>query len=155
MYIPGSLKRRSMQIQLHHQNDAVHLKAQNEDGHEVQLDGSEKIGGENLGFRPMQMLLVALGSCASMDVLSILQKQKQVIDSYSVYVDGEREPDAIPSLFTDIHVRFEFQGPIDEKKVKRAIELSMGTYCSVTKTLEKTANITSSFILNGHEEQRV
>ncbi|MBO6523721.1 MAG: OsmC family protein [Balneolaceae bacterium] len=144
-----------MQIQLHRQNNAVHLKALNEDRYEVQLDGSEKIGGENLGFRPMQMLLVALGSCASMDVLSILQKQKQVIDSYSVYVDGERESDTIPSLFTDIHVRFEFQGPIDEKKVKRAIELSMGTYCSVTKMLEKTANITSSFILNGHEEQRI
>ncbi len=144
-----------MQIQLHRQNKAVHLKALNEDGHEVQLDGSEKIGGENLGFRPMQMLLVALGSCASMDVLSILQKQKQTIDSYSVFVDGEREPDAVPSLFTDIHVRFEFNGDIDEKKIKRAIKLSMETYCSVTKTLEKTAKITSSFILNGHEEQRI
>jgi len=144
-----------MQIQIVRLNDAVHLKAINEEGHEVNLDGSENIGGENLGYRPMQMLLVALGSCASMDVLSILNKQRQTIENYSVHVDGEREPNKVPSLFTNIHVRFEFIGPLEEKKISRAIELSMGTYCSVTKTLEKTANITSSYILNNHEEQRV
>lgn len=144
-----------MQIQLHRQNKAVHLKALNEDGLEVNMDGSEKIGGENLGFRPMQMLLVALGSCTSMDVLSILNKQKQIIEEYSVFVDGERDSSKVPSLFTDIHVRFIFKGAVDEKKIRRAIELSMAMYCSVTKTLEKTATITSSFILNNHEEQRI
>lgn len=144
-----------MQIQLHRQNKAVHLKAINEDGHEVNLDGSNTIGGEDLGFRPMQMLLVALGSCASMDVLSILAKQKQVIEGYSVFVDGERDPNSVPSLFTDIHVRFEFKGDIEPKKIIRAIQLSMNTYCSVTKTLEKTAKITSSFILNNYEEQTI
>ncbi|GAB5409578.1 MAG: OsmC family protein [Balneolaceae bacterium] len=144
-----------MQIQLERNNEAVHLVAKNEEEHEVQLDGSDKIGGQNLGFRPMQMLLVALGSCASMDVLSILKKQRQNIESYSVVVNGDREVDKVPSLFIDIHVRFEFTGVLDESKIRRAIELSMGTYCSVTKTLEKTAHITSSFILNNHEEKRI
>tara|TARA_R110000868_G_scaffold383578_7_gene650663 strand:- start:15669 stop:16103 length:435 start_codon:yes stop_codon:yes gene_type:complete len=144
-----------MQIQFQRLNDGVHLKALNEEGHEVHLDGSEKIGGQNLGFRPMQMLLVALGSCASMDVLSILTKQRQIIETYSVFVNGEREQDKVPSLFKDIHVRFELTGDLDGKKVRRAIDLSMGAYCSVTKTLEKSANITSSFILNNHEEQRI
>lgn len=144
-----------MRIQLDRQNKAVHLTATNKNGHQVQLDGSEKIGGENQGFRPMQMLLVALGSCASMDVISILQKQKQVIDDYKVTVDGEREEGVIPSLFKDIHVRFDFTGDLDEKKIRRAISLSMEKYCSVTKTLEKTATITSSYTLNGHEEQRI
>jgi putative redox protein len=144
-----------MRIQLDRQNKAVHLTATNEAGHQVQLDGSEKIGGEDKGFRPMQMLLVALGSCASMDVISILQKQKQEIGSYKVIVDGDRDPDKVPSLFTDIHVRFDFEGALDEKKIRRAISLSMEKYCSVTKTLEKTAAITSSYTLNGHEEQRI
>lgn len=145
-----------MQIQLHRQNDAVHLKAQNEEGNEVNLDGSETIGGEGLGFRPMQMLLVALGSCASMDVLSILKKKKQSLETFSVFVNGDRDEDKVPSLFKTIHVRFEFGGDdVDEKKVRRAIELSMRTYCSVTKTLEKTAEITSSYKINGNEAQRV
>ncbi|HCD52339.1 MAG TPA: hypothetical protein DEQ34_07825 [Balneolaceae bacterium] len=144
-----------MEIQLHRQNKAVHLKAINETGNEVHLDGAEKIGGENLGFRPMQMLLVALGSCSSMDVLSILAKQKQKVDDFSVYVNGEREQDKVPALFTEIHVRFEVTGEVDEKKLHRAIDLSMNKYCSVTKTLEKTATITSSFILNGTQEQSI
>lgn len=144
-----------MQIQLHRQNNAVHLSAENEDGHVVQLDGSDKIGGQNKGFRPMQMLLVALGSCASMDVISILHKQKQVIDTYDVFVEGQRKADEVPSLFMDIHVRFEFIGNVDPKKIEKAIHLSMTKYCSVTKTLEKTASITSSFKLNNNEEQRV
>ncbi|MEQ9310758.1 MAG: OsmC family protein [Balneolaceae bacterium] len=144
-----------MQIQLNRINEGVHLQALNEEGHRVELDGSEAIGGENQGFRPMQMLLVALGSCASMDVLSILKKQRQKVESYTVIIDGEREANQVPSLFTNIHVRFEFIGELDENKIRRAIELSMGTYCSVTKTLEKTAKITSSFILNNHEEQRI
>ena len=114
-----------MEIQLHRQNKAVHLKAINETGNEVHLDGAEKIGGENLGFRPMQMLLVALGSCSSMDVLSILAKQKQKVDDFSVYVNGEREQDKVPALFTEIHVRFEVTGEVDEKKLHRAIDLSM------------------------------
>lgn len=144
-----------MQINLQRQNKAVHLKATNEQGHQVDLDGSEAIGGQNQGFRPMQMLLVALGSCASMDVISILQKQKQPIDDYSVIVDGERDQDQVPSLFREIHVKFQFTGDLDPAKVKRAIKLSMEKYCSVTKTLEETALITSSFIINDDEEQRI
>ncbi len=144
-----------MQIQLHRQNNAVHLLAKNEEGHEVHLDGSDQIGGQNLGFRPMQMLLVALGSCASMDVISILQKQKQPIDTYSVFIDGERDTDEVPSLFREIHVRFEFKGDLDPQKIERAIKLSMTKYCSVTKTLEETAYITSSYKLNNDAEQRI
>lgn len=144
-----------MQIQIHRKNKLVHLEATNKDGHIVSIDGSEEIGGENLGFRPMQMLLVALGSCASMDILSILQKQKQRIDDYSVFVEAQREEGVIPSLFTNIHVRFEFAGEIDANKIERAVRLSMDTYCSVTKTLEKTATITSSYILNNNEEQSI
>ncbi len=144
-----------MQIQIQRVNEAVHLKATNDQGHVVLVDGSEKIGGQNLGVRPMQLLLVALGSCASMDVLSILKKQRQVVDEYEVLVDGVRDDEKVPSLFKSIHVTFLLKGELDIKKVHRAIDLSINTYCSVSKTLEKTATITSSFKINDNEEQSI
>ena len=93
-----------MNIHFEQINDAVHLVASNEQGHQVHLDGSEAIGGENKGFRPMQMLLVGLGACTSMDVISVLNKQKQPIESYHVDVQGVRTSPGIPSIFEHIHV---------------------------------------------------
>ena len=72
-----------MTIRFKKQNNAVHLIATNDDGHQVHLDGSETIGGEGKGFRPMQMLLVGLGACTSMDVISVLNKQNQKITHHS------------------------------------------------------------------------
>lgn len=83
-----------------------------------------------------------------MDILSILQKQKQEIDDYEVNITAEREEGAVPSLFTNIHIEFVFKGNIDQAKLERAISLSMDKYCSVTKIMEKTANITHSYKLN-------
>ena len=134
-----------MRITLARMNDAVHMKATNESGSVIDIDGAAEVGGKNLGFRPMQLLLAGLGSCSSIDIISILRKQKQPLENIRVIIDGEREKDRIPSLFRDIHVHFIFKGQLDEKKVKRAVDLSMKSYCSVTKTLEKTANITYSF----------
>ncbi|MBR9999078.1 MAG: OsmC family protein [Cyclobacteriaceae bacterium] len=134
-----------MRITLERMNHAVHLKATNEDGAVIHVDGAAAVGGENKGFRPMQLLLAGLGSCSSIDIISILKKQKQPLEDIRIIVEGEREKDKIPSLFQDIHVHFIFKGNLDEKKVKRAVDLSMKSYCSVTKTLEKTARITYSF----------
>lgn len=134
-----------MRIILERMNQAVHLKASNEAGAEIHIDGAAEVGGENLGFRPMQLLLASLGSCSSIDIISILKKQKQPLEDIRIVVDGERQKDNIPSLFEEIHVHFILKGKLDEKKVKRAVDLSMKSYCSVTKTLEKTARITYSF----------
>jgi putative redox protein len=136
-----------MKIFIERINDKVHLKATNEGGNSIYMDGSESIGGQNLGMRPMQLLLAALGGCSSMDVLSILAKQKQSVDKYEVLVEGERETGKEPSLFKDIHVHFKVSGNVEEEKLKRAIELSMSKYCSVAKTLEHTAKITYSYEL--------
>lgn len=136
-----------MDVTISRINDAVHLEGKNEDGLTVQLDGSPAIGGKNKGVRPMQMLLISLGSCSSMDVLSILAKMKQEVNDYKVEIQGDREPDKVPSLFTKIHVHYRLWGDLDEKKVARAIELSMGTYCSVTKMLEKAVEITHDFVI--------
>lgn len=134
-----------MRVSLARINDKVHLQACNEEGNTFELDGSEKIGGEGKGFRPMQTVLAALGSCSSMDVLSILRKQRQEVEDYHVYVDGERDIESEPSLFNTIHVTFELKGRLDEAKVARAVELSMTRYCSVAKILEPTAKITYSY----------
>lgn len=134
-----------MKIELQRKNKAVHLEAVNEDGATIQIDGSPAVGGENLGFRPMQLLLAAIGGCSTIDIVGILKKQRQEIEDIRITVDGEREPNVEPSLFQTIHVHFELTGNLDEEKVRRAVDLSMQKYCSVAKTLEKTATITYAF----------
>ena len=134
-----------MRIDLRRCNDAVHLQASNEDGQTVNIDGAPSVGGENLGMRPMQLLLSALGGCSTIDVIQILKKQRQPLEDIQVRLDGERQKDATPSLFEKIHVHFTLKGDLDEKKVQRAISLSLEQYCSVAKILEKTAEITHSF----------
>jgi len=136
-----------MKIEIKRVDNGVLLEAQNDTQNTLLIDGSEDIGGKNRAMRPMQLLLVALGGCTSMDVLSILYKQRQNIVHFSVKVDGEREQGVIPALYRNIHITFHFEGNIDKSKIERAIELSMIKYCSVAKTLEPTATITTSYTL--------
>ncbi len=125
------------------------LEAKNEDGRSVLMDAAESIGGTNKGVRPMQMILMALGGCSAFDIIHILNKQKEVIDDISIDVQGEREDikDAA-AVFIEAHVTYTLKGNLDPEKVKRAAQLSMEKYCSVTKTLEPTATVTYSIILN-------
>lgn len=136
-----------MKITLDRQNNAVHFEAKNEAGNTVQIDGAPKIGGEDKGARPMELVIMGLGGCSSMDVISILQKQKQEIVDYKVEIEADRDTEKTPSLFTNIHVKFIITGKVDPKKAERAVKLSMEKYCSVTMILEKTATITHSFEL--------
>ena len=128
-------------------NDAVHMEAKNEDNATLQMDGSGDIGGINGGFRPMQMLLAAAGGCSAIDIIGILKKQRQNPDSMTIEVEGTRVQKGTYSEFSAIHMHYIFTGDLDEKKVEKAIELSVTKYCSVSKTLEKTAKITTSFVV--------
>ena len=134
-----------MKISIQRLNDAVHMEAKNEDGVTLQMDGTGEIGGINGGFRPMQMLLAAAGGCSAIDVVGILKKQRQNPDDLKIEVTGERVNVKEYSEFKSINIHFILKGDLDEKKVSRAIDLSLNKYCSVSKTLEKTAKITSSF----------
>ena len=134
-----------MKITLNRENEAVHLVGTNERGLISNIDGSVKIGGQDLGPSPMELVLMAAGGCSSMDVLSILKKMKQEVQDYKVEVEGERDSEAIPSVFTSIHIHFILKGDLNSTKVDRAIELSMDKYCSVTHMLRSTVKITSSF----------
>ncbi len=137
-----------MEINLKRQNEAVHLVASNELGNEVSIDGSAVIGGKNKGARPMELLLMGLGGCSSMDIISILKKMKVDVGEYDVKVTAERDKDNTPSLFTIIHVEFIIEAEEENKdKIIKAINLSMDKYCSVTKILEETAKITHSLTL--------
>ena len=135
-----------MKISIQRLNDAVHMEAINEDGATLQMDGTEEIGGIKGGFRPMQMLLAAAGGCSAIDIVGILNKQKQNPDDLKIEVTGDRVKVDTYSEFKSIHMHFILKGShLDEKKVSRAIDLSLTKYCSVSKALEKTAKITSSF----------
>jgi putative redox protein len=123
------------------------MEAKNEDNATLQMDGSGDIGGINGGFRPMQMLLAAAGGCSAIDIVGILKKQRQNPDSMTIEVDGTRVQKGTYSEFSAIHMHYIFTGDLDEKKVEKAIELSVTKYCSVSKTLEKTAKITTSFMV--------
>lgn len=101
----------------------------------VHIDGSPDIGGQGLGVRPMEMVLMALASCSSLDLVSILKKQKQDLQDFSVSVEGERR-EQIPTIFTKIHMTFNLKGTVDQDKANRAAELAVKKYCSVHDMLE-------------------
>ena len=119
-----------MKVELKRVNDAVHFEAAGSESVKVHIDGSEAIGGQGLGVRPMELVLMALGSCSSFDLLSILKKQRQEVADVSVSVEGERK-DAVPAVFTKIHMTFNITGNVDAAKVEKAAELAVKKYCSV------------------------
>ena len=134
-----------MKIEINRLNDGYWMEAINEGGNKMHMDASPDIGGTDHGFRPMQLLLTALGGCSAIDLISILKKQKQELEDITITVTGDREKDTVPSLFREVHVHFSLYGNLEEDKVKKAVSLAVEKYCSVAKTLEKTATVTHSF----------
>lgn len=134
-----------MKIEFERIDSDYHMRATNEEGVSAETDGSLEIGGHNVAMRPMQLMLVGLGSCSSIDVISILRKMKQPLEDIKISVEAEREQGKQPSLFTSINVHYRLFGKLDPEKAERAIELSMTKYCSVAKIIEKTAKIDYSF----------
>ncbi|MDX1506400.1 MAG: OsmC family protein [Spongiibacter sp.] len=106
-------------------------------GHSVVMDGPEDHGGRNMGVRPMEMLLLGMGGCASFDVMSMLQKSRQQVQDCLCELEAERV-DAVPAVFEKIHLRFVVSGKkLKEAHVKRAVELSAEKYCSASIMMEK------------------
>ncbi len=133
-----------MRVTLERRNDAVHFVATTDSGGIVPIDGAPSIGGAGLGARPMELLMAGLGGCSGIDVVAILTKQRELVTAMTVTVEGERDPDSTPSLFARLHVHFVVEGPASAANVARAVELSMGKYCSVARILEKSTTITWS-----------
>jgi len=121
------------------------LMGESGSGHAIVLDGSPEIGGRNLGIRPMEMILIGLGGCTCMDVLSILKKQRQNITDCVIEIAGERAMDD-PKVFTEIRLHFIVSGrQLKSSHVQRAVDLSAEKYCSVSAMLGKTARIIHDF----------
>jgi putative redox protein len=114
-------------------------------GHAVVMDGAPEHGGRDLGIRPMEMLLLGVGSCTAFDVVSILKKSRQAIVDCEVEVDSDRAEE-IPRVFTRIHIHFIVSGnSLDPAKVEKAVNLSADKYCSASIMLGKMAEITHDF----------
>jgi putative redox protein len=112
--------------------DGVQFLAESGTGHSVVMDGPEDHGGRNMGVRPMEMLLLGIGGCASFDVLSILKKSRQPVSDCKCELSAERA-DAVPAVFTKIHLHFVVSGKgLKESQVARAVELSATKYCSAS-----------------------
>lgn len=118
-----------------------HMEAHNEQGGSIRIDGSTEIGGIEGGMSPMQLLLAAVAGCSTIDIIGILKKQRQELDNLHVEVDANKEKVDTYSEFKTINLNYTFSGNLEESKVERAIELSLGKYCSVSKALEKTSDI--------------
>lgn len=135
-------------ITLQRIDDHVNFKATNESENSILMDGGAAIGGKGNGVRPMETLLMGVAGCASIDVVLILKKMKQEIDDLKVVVEAERIKVEEATEFKTINLHFILSGDIKEKKLKQAIDMSLEKYCSVSKILEKSAEITSSYTLN-------
>ena len=123
----------------------VRFAAETGSGHTVTMDGPPEEGGENLGIRPMEMVLAGLGGCAAFDVVTILRKARQDVTACRAELSAQRA-DEPPKVFTHIHIHFVVSGrDVRESQVKRAIELSAEKYCSASIMLGKTAEITHSY----------
>jgi len=101
-------------------------------GHTVVMDGPEDLGGRNMGARPMELLLLGVGGCATYDVMSMLKKSRQKVVDCRLELDAQRA-DSVPAVFTKINLHFVVTGEaLKESQVKRAVELSAQKYCSAS-----------------------
>jgi len=138
-----------MKISLKRINENYLFETVNERGNIVLLDN--KSDEEPKGASPMDLLLRGIAGCSSIDIVMILRKQKHELDDLQVEVDGYREDGAIPNVFKKIHLDFILKGDVPAAKVERAVKLSMDKYCSVSKMLEKAAEISYSVSLNSEK----
>ena len=114
-------------------------------GHAVVMDGAPENGGKNLGLRPMEMLLTGMGGCTAFDVKMILDKARQNVTDCVAEIEAERA-DAVPAVFTKIHVHFIVTGKgLSDKAVARAVSLSAEKYCSASIMLSKAVDISHDY----------
>lgn len=110
--------------------------------HNLILDASEQVGGENKGPRPKPLLMAALAGCTGMDVVSIFKKMRVELDDFNVYVEGDITEEH-PKQFTSMHIIYEFKGKnLPEEKLQKAVDLSDERYCGVSAMFKKAIKIT-------------
>lgn len=117
--------------------DNVKFVGHSESGHQVTIDTLPKFGGSNEGASPMELLLLGVGGCSSVDVVNILKKQRQQVSGCVAELVAERA-DSVPKVFTSIHLHFIVKGnDLRPEKVSRAVKLSAEKYCSASIMLTR------------------
>ena len=134
-----------MNVKLTHQS-GYHATIENDNGYQIAIDN--KSVENQKGASPMELLLMGVAGCSSIDIISILNKQKVVFDSMNIEVNGDRIDKPAPSLFTKVHATVRVTGDVKPEKIYRAAELSFTKYCSVSLTLAATAAVSFSVIVN-------
>ena len=138
-----------MKMHIKRLDDDFLMEASNDTSNTLLMDGSESIGGHHKGMRPMQLLLAAVGGCSSIDIISILKKQRQQIDAFELEVDSDSQKVDDHSVYKDIYIKFMIKGKVDAEKAKKAAELSFNKYCSVSMALQPQSQIHYCIELNG------
>ena len=125
--------------------DGMMMTGESASGHAIVMDGPEVLGGKNLGVRPMEMLLLGMGGCTTVDVVSTLKKMREEIRNCRVEISADRAGEH-PKVFTKIHLHFIIEGSnLNDKKIAKAVSLSADKYCSASIMLGKTAEVTHDF----------
>ena len=125
--------------------DGMLMVGKSDSGHAIVMDGPPAIGGENLGVRPMEMLLLGMTGCTVIDVISTLKKMREDVVDCQTQVSADRSEE-YPKVFTNIHVHFVLRGKqLNPLKVDKAIKLSAEKYCSASIMIGKTAIITHDY----------
>jgi putative redox protein len=137
-----------MKISLHRIGEKFAFEAKNETGNTMVLDTSFAGGGEGKGFTPMELLVAGVAGCSGIDIVHILRKQRQEIDAFSIETIAEKEKVEDYSVWKKIHLVYKLKGKIDAEKALRAATLSHEKYCSVSKALHHTSEITFEVKVN-------
>jgi putative redox protein len=137
-----------MEINLIRKNDKFNFEAQNTAGQIVELDAKPEIGGEGKGFRPMEMLLVGLGGCSGIDVVNVLNKQKEPLKDIKININASRRDAEMPPIFDVITVHFDLYGGLNPQKVERALALTFEKYCSVSNILGRSATLKYTYTIH-------
>ncbi len=136
-----------MKVTLSRKNSDYLFEAKGASGIPVMIDN--KTGNEVKGSSPMELLLMGVGGCSAIDIISILKKQKLEIDSYQVEVEGDRKEVGGAKPFKAMQVNVFLEGDIPPAKALRAAKLSFEKYCSVSITMQAGVNISYKVVLNG------
>ncbi|MBN1541428.1 OsmC family protein [candidate division KSB1 bacterium] len=129
------------------------LAGKADSGHWVTLDGPEALGGYDAAARPMELFLLGVGGCTSMDVISILAKKRMNVEDFALELETDRAEEH-PKVFTRIRMKYIITGKnIKEEAVRRAIELSQEKYCSASAMLKPTVPVETSFEIRSSKDE--
>ncbi len=120
------------------------LAGKSDSGHWTMMDTKADVGGNEAATAPMELLLISLGGCTGMDVLSILEKMRQPVQDFRVELEAKHAPEH-PKVYTRICLLYVVKGDVEPRKLERAIELSQERYCSISVMLSQTVDIETSY----------